>query len=423
MAQTAESQNATLRAADKKANKNTKAPFASNNIAKLQDALWKAGAFKGIKGRNGKELTYEQAVDGLRAKSGKGTTDQALAWAKANGYNVDEKAGTVSKHEQRTPQKQATSNKRRNIFDFISAPGYTPTYVQEHFNAEGQKIVNSNPALALVNRKLHGLLNIPVTYTHAPQEQIYILSDQNQWIYDNWDQIFRINLNNAQRNLANNQKMLSLGKNAKGEPLTESEMENLKQEIANNKKSIASVQSKYDAVKKAGGLEQWLLANPGQKMVMGADFSAYKRANANRMTGVVGKYADFNSTDENGNPNTIAYAMTTPLGKVEYIYGNNMQSFRYDPETKQILTRSSDTYDFNSHGNENDKGIKQLRYRAGNDKDLSDRGKVQYAYDLKPITPGTKGQNYVSSFGKVTRSDTPLETLLLNLGLKYYGAE
>jgi len=38
--------------------------MAPNNDSKLQDALWKIGAFKGIKNKRGQELTYEQAVDG-----------------------------------------------------------------------------------------------------------------------------------------------------------------------------------------------------------------------------------------------------------------------------------------------------------------------------------------------------------------------
>jgi hypothetical protein len=40
----------------------------SNNLAKLQDNLWKMGAFKGIKDRHGKEATYNTAVDGITGR-------------------------------------------------------------------------------------------------------------------------------------------------------------------------------------------------------------------------------------------------------------------------------------------------------------------------------------------------------------------
>lgn len=83
--------------ADQVANRKTKAPMKPNNTAILQDNLWKIGAFNEVKDRRGNNLTYESAVDGLRARSGKGTTDQAIAWAKANGYDVDEKSGMVKK--------------------------------------------------------------------------------------------------------------------------------------------------------------------------------------------------------------------------------------------------------------------------------------------------------------------------------------
>ena len=50
-----------------RANRNTKAPFI-NNTSKLQEALFNIGAYKGLKDRSGKELSFEKAVDGLFGK-------------------------------------------------------------------------------------------------------------------------------------------------------------------------------------------------------------------------------------------------------------------------------------------------------------------------------------------------------------------
>ena len=84
VARQAEAQNVQLRKADVRANKKTKAPMQSNNLAKLQDQLWKMGAFKGIKDRRGREATYETAVDGIKG----GMTDAAIANAQKMGYII-----------------------------------------------------------------------------------------------------------------------------------------------------------------------------------------------------------------------------------------------------------------------------------------------------------------------------------------------
>ena len=81
-------------------NKNTKAPLAPNKDSELQDALWKIGAFKGIKNKRGKELTYEQAVDG----SFKKMSEQALKNAENMGYFIDRKSGTVSRTNPESPK-------------------------------------------------------------------------------------------------------------------------------------------------------------------------------------------------------------------------------------------------------------------------------------------------------------------------------
>lgn len=48
----------------------------------MQEALWKIGAFKGLKDRHGREVTLETAIDGINGEM----TQQALANAKKMGY-------------------------------------------------------------------------------------------------------------------------------------------------------------------------------------------------------------------------------------------------------------------------------------------------------------------------------------------------
>jgi len=62
-----------------------------NNLATLQDQLWKIGAFKGIKDRHGRESTYDTAVDGIEGNM----TRTAIANAKKMGYDVS--SGTLRK--------------------------------------------------------------------------------------------------------------------------------------------------------------------------------------------------------------------------------------------------------------------------------------------------------------------------------------
>ena len=90
-ARQAEAQNAQFRKADARANRGTKTPMKSNNLATLQDQLWKIGAFKGVKDRHGKESTYNTAVDGIEGNM----TKTAIANAKKMGYDVS--SGTLRK--------------------------------------------------------------------------------------------------------------------------------------------------------------------------------------------------------------------------------------------------------------------------------------------------------------------------------------
>lgn len=91
-AKQAEEQNSQLRKADARANRKTKAPMQQNNTAILQDALWRAGAFKGIKDRKGREVTYNTAVDGISGTM----TKTAMENARKMGYVINNN-GSLSK--------------------------------------------------------------------------------------------------------------------------------------------------------------------------------------------------------------------------------------------------------------------------------------------------------------------------------------
>lgn len=95
--------------ADTRANRKTKAPMKSNNLAKLQEDLWKIGAFKGIKDRHGREATYNTAVDGIEGNM----TKTAITNAKKMGYTINSN-GTFSKSQQK-PQSQSKPRRRNGL--------------------------------------------------------------------------------------------------------------------------------------------------------------------------------------------------------------------------------------------------------------------------------------------------------------------
>lgn len=78
--------------ANARANRNTQVPLI-NNTARLQEALYNIGAYGGLKDKEGNDLTFEKAVDGIRGKM----TDAAIAKALSMGYDIDETKGVVSR--------------------------------------------------------------------------------------------------------------------------------------------------------------------------------------------------------------------------------------------------------------------------------------------------------------------------------------
>lgn len=108
------------RKADARANRKTKVPMKSNNLAKLQEDLWKIGAFKGIKDRHGREVTYNTAIDGIEGNM----TRTTIANAKKMGYDVS--SGTIKKSSKTAKPVKTTTQKQA---------GFSPiTSIQNAFN-------------------------------------------------------------------------------------------------------------------------------------------------------------------------------------------------------------------------------------------------------------------------------------------------
>lgn len=155
------SKGASKKAAERKLNRKVKSPMkpADNSVLELQDKLWRAGAFKGVKDRRGRELTYEQAVDGINGN----WTKQAMANMKAiNPQGITNQNGTPSSLEQmfrqsvhatdNTPQQSLNTNK------FITTSGaFIPSQVIERtaqstrpYAEELGDFIGHNPVFTLV---------------------------------------------------------------------------------------------------------------------------------------------------------------------------------------------------------------------------------------------------------------------------------
>lgn len=365
-----------------------------NIIRNIQKGLYNAGLYG--------EISEKKAVDSIIGPM----TRAALQKAKDAGYDINTETGEIN--YTKPIQKSKIESKKPSIFETLYTPGTTPQYVQDAANEAGQQVAFANPAVALANRWIHGKLGLSSTYSAIPEDQKKVLSDQNQYIFDNWNTVFSGNIGVAQKTLNENLKALDKAKkegNIK-------EIETLKKEIESNKKSVSDISNLYQKIKKAGGLESYLKSNPGKKVVVGANFGLYKRNNMHRFPqGTPSRYANFDA------PNYVNYAMNTPLGKVENIFGNTVQSFMYDPKQNIILTRASDTYDFNPRSASKEGAtVSKLREKVGNDDVYSKRGSVNYSVDLYPIKPGQS--NYTTDFGKPQKEDSAFMKFLIKMGIK-----
>ena len=98
------------RKADARANRKTKVPMKSNNLSKLQEDLWKIGAFKGIKDRHGREATYNTAVNGIEGNM----TRTAIANAKKMGYTINSN-GILQQQKTQKPQQQVKPRRKNGL--------------------------------------------------------------------------------------------------------------------------------------------------------------------------------------------------------------------------------------------------------------------------------------------------------------------
>ena len=387
-----------------------------------QEALWNAGAFKGLKNKFGREVSYKEAVDGIEGsmtrqarENYRETVDTKLP-ADPMGYipvrerrKIEENAKArkegIAKQRELAPRREFTAslgNIENSTNSAIVAlansyptgyhPGMPSAQAANFYNSIGQKMINSNPALALLNAKAHGQLGIDANYTSIPEDHIKVLSDQNQFIYDNWKEAMEANIYHNDSEIASRRNNISKGYRGEdpSKTLSVEEIKNLQKEIKDLEQSSKNIQNLKRQIYNAGGLEKYLISNPGEKVIIGGNFRFYKDNNQKRFPkNTPNKYANFNY------PGYALWAMETPLGNVETIYGNNVQSFMYDPETKTIKTRFSDGYNFNAHGaNAESSEVKKLRAKVGQDPDLA-KTAVRYSSDLIPITIGKP--HYLSS--------------------------
>ena len=242
----------------------------------------------------------------------------------------------------------------------------------------GRKVrqkINSNPALALADKTFRGKVSKQGTeYTDAdiPIEQYNVLSDQNQYIWDNMSSVLSSDISRLQGELSG---VTDLARRR--------EME----------KTIKSKQRYLDMARK-GILRDYLLLHPDEKLVVGGNFRHYKDANQSRFPkGTPTGYAGF------GKDRYLEWAMKTPLGQTETIWGSAIHSYQGDPATQSIRTAVSDTYDFNpySSGKSNEGNlVGQLRLIAGKDPSLGEgsSGKITRRMNLRPIIEGQS--NYIT---------------------------
>ena len=152
--------------AKNRANRGVRAPR-YNATAELQDALWNAGAFKGMKNRQGKELTYAQAVDGVNGNM----TKQAIKKAKSMGYTVDENRGRVGKNISLTPGADSRDSKQSKK---ISVNGNTPKPVTSFGPNIPRQIIEqaSVPVSNVVKNVTGTFINpfIPTSYLGSEEE-------------------------------------------------------------------------------------------------------------------------------------------------------------------------------------------------------------------------------------------------------------
>lgn len=252
-----------------------------------------------------------------------------------------------------------------------------------------ERTVNQNPVFAVLDKKVRGMVGADANYTDdtaLPYEHYRVLSDQNKWIWDNLGSVLQNDISKLQ------QAMSQPG-------VSKDRMESMNKTLQQKKR--------YLNMHSNGTLVDYMKLHPNEKVVVSGNFAHYKNANQGRFDkSVPDKYAKF------GAEGYSDYAMNTPLGQVETIWGNNVQSFRYSPKTGRIQTAVSDSYDFGGYSDTRNESssVGALRKRFGNDKDMgeSSKGKVFRRYSLADIEPEGGKRPYISDkneFGVVSDNE------------------
>lgn len=238
-----------------------------------------------------------------------------------------------------------------------------------------RQAINESPALALADKYMRSKVTHRGTQYEdgdIPIGQYNVLSDQNQYIWDNIQGVLQTDISKLQSSIA-----------SETNPARKAELQNTLQ-----------TKSKYLDLARKGILADYLRLHPDEKVVVGGSFRHYKDANQRRFPGGTPTgYAGF------GKDRYLEYAMNTPLGQTETIWGSALHSYRVDPATGAIITAVSDTYDFNpySSGKSNEGNlVGQLRKVAGNDPSLGEKSstKITRRMNLRPILPGQS--NYIT---------------------------
>lgn len=252
-----------------------------------------------------------------------------------------------------------------------------------------RQAVNESPALALADKYMRSKVTHRGTQyedSDIPIGQYNVLSDQNQYIWDNIQSVLSTDISKLQSSIA-----------SETNPVRKAELQNTLQ-----------TKSKYLDLARKGLLADYLRLHPDEKVVVGGNFRHYKDANQHRFPeGTPTGYAGF------GKDRYLEYAMDTSLGQTETIWGSALHSYRVDPATGTIITAVSDTYDFNpySSGKSHEGNlVGQLRKVAGNDPSLGEKSstKITRRMNLRPILPGQS--NYITDpneFGALPEEGDP----------------
>ena len=307
-------------------------------------------------------------------------TDAAIAQAEKDGWIID---GHKLVKKQPTTQGTARNASMAGVDNPVTNPSPYSMRGAMDIVLGGNSTGSTDPFVALATAKALGTFGANRNYEY-PEEHIPILSDQNQYIFDNWEAAMDYNYSATNNRL---QKLLKTYNETK-DP---AERQKLQAEIDDHKKSMKSILANKTKYSKAGGLKKYLMANPGEKVVIGGNFRFYKDNNQHRFPeGTPTGYASFDK-----HPDYVGWARNAPLGQVETIYGNNVHSWVYNPETNQIETASSDEYNFNSIGSELSSKIGKLRTAVGED-DALNKTSIKYRSALRPIKlDGT--DNYITN--------------------------